>query len=323
MTNLPAALVLAAAALVALGGCGPAESAGPPSTGGRLTVVATTTVLADFVRRVGGDRLDVHSLVPAGTDVHTFDPAPSDVARLSAARLLVMNGLGLDDSLLELARDGGAADVPVVELGENLDGVEYIEGDDDHAEEGEAQDDDHGDEEDDSHRLNPHLWLDASIAGRYVERLADALADADPAGSTVYAANAASYAAELAELDGWIRDTMAAVPAEHRRVVSFHGALPYFARAYGLEIVGVVVESPGQEPSAAEVAALIEAIRQAGARAILAEAQFSDRLAETIADETGAAVISGLHTDSLGDAPADSYVGAMRWNTEQILAGLQ
>lgn len=290
--------------------CTPGPAA-PSAPSDRLAVVTTTTVLADLVRQVGGDRVEVEALIPQGGDAHTFDPAPSDAVRLERAGLLVLNGLGLDDWLVGLARDAGAAETPTVELGEDLEGVAYIEGGD-----GEGH-------EDDDHRVNPHLWLDVSYAGRYVERLADALAGADPAGSATYAANAASYGAELAELDSWIRDSLAAVPAEHRRVVSFHDALPYFARAYGLEIVGVVVESPGQEPSAAEVAALVDAIRQAGARAILAEAQFSNRLAETIADETGAKVVAGLHTDSLGDPPADSFVGAMRWNTEQILAGLE
>jgi len=116
---------------------------------------------------------------------------------------------------------------------------------------------------------------------------------------------------------------MLAIPDSERRVVSFHDAFPYFAAAYDLEIVGVLVESPGQDPSAAEVARLVDAIRQAGVGAILTESQFNPDLAETIASETDAQVVDDLYTDTLGDPPVDSYIGAMRWNVEQIVAALQ
>lgn len=326
MTKLATrSLSFAAAAILALAGCNQGGPAAPSPTGGRLTVVATTTVLADLARQVGGDRTEVHSLVPAGGEVHTFEPAPSDLARLSRASVLVMNGLGLDDWLLKLAREGGASDVAVVELAEDLDGVDYIEGGDDHGEVGEENeaDADHADSAEGEHSINPHLWLDASIAARYVDRLAEVLTQADPAGGPAYEANAAAYRQRLAELDSWIRSQLAGIAESDRRVISFHDAFPYFAAAYDLEIVGVVVDAPGQEPSAAEVAALIAAIRGAGVKAILAEAQFSERLARAIADESGAVVVSGLYTDSLGDPPADSYEAAMRWNTEQIVGALR
>lgn len=309
-----AQLLLVLATLLALAACGTAPGASSPAPtaapGGQIPVVATTTLHADLVRQVGGDRVSVHALIPKGGDVHTFDPAPSDAARLADARLLVMNGLGLDDWLLGLARDAGAADVPVVELGEEL-AVDYIAGGDEHA----------GD--DDAHLVNPHLWLDLANARLYVERIAGALAAADPNGSDAYAAGAAAYVERLDGLEAWIVEQLGAVAAEDRRVVSFHDAFPYFARAYGLEIVGVVVEAPGQEPSAAEVAALIETIRASGVKAILAEAQFGEQLARTIAAETGATVVSRLYTDSLGDPPRDTFEGAMRWNTEQIVEALR
>ncbi|CAN5531675.1 zinc ABC transporter substrate-binding protein [soil metagenome] len=309
---------IVAAIVLALAGCTVGQPADSPG-GASLTVVATTTVLADFARRVGGDRITVDALIPAGGDVHTFDPAPSDAARLSRADLLVMNGLGLDEWLVGLARDAGATETPVVELAEDLDGVVYLEGSDEHAED----EDEHAEDEDEEHRLNPHLWLDVSNARRYVDRLAEALSTADPAGTDTYRANATAYGEQRGQLDAWIWHQLATVAPADRRVVSFHDALPYFARAYDLEIVGVVVDSPGQEPSAAEVAVLIEAIRQADVRAVLAEAQFNDSLARVIADEANVAVVADLYTDSLGDAPTDTYEGAMRWNTEQILAGLR
>jgi ABC-type Zn uptake system ZnuABC Zn-binding protein ZnuA len=308
--------MLTTALALALAGCGgPSVSSAPD--GEQLHVVATTTVLADLVRQVGGDRVDVSSLVPAGGEVHTFDPTPADVARLAEADLLVMNGLGLDEWLLPLARDAGRADLPIVELAEDLDGVDYLEGGDDHA-------DENGDHDDDAdHRYNPHLWLNVGYARLYVERLRDELVAAEPDGVDDYTANAAAYDARLADLDAQIREQLAAIPAADRRIVSFHDAFPYFNAAYGLENVGVVVAAPGQDPSAGEVAALIAAIRQSGARAILSEAQFSDQLAQAIAAESGAQVVSDLYTDTLGDPPADTYEGAMRWNVDQIVEALR
>ena len=300
-------VVLLLVASVALGACGASPTGTDPARSGSdgMVVVATTTVLADLVRNVAGDAVAVSSLVPKGGEVHTFDPAPSDLRRVAAATLIVGNGLGLDEWLTDLATRAGAA-APVVHLGEDLAGVTYFA----------------GDAGDDERAVNPHLWLDVAIAQRYVARIAEALAAADPAAAAGYAQRAAAYSARLAALDASIRTRFAAVPAAQRRIVSFHDAFPYFAAMYGLEIVGVVVAAPGQDPSAGEVAALIEAIRASGARAILAEVQFNDRLARQIASETGAAVVADLYTDSLGDAPLDSYEAILTWDADRILEAL-
>ncbi|HWH24443.1 MAG TPA: metal ABC transporter substrate-binding protein [Candidatus Limnocylindria bacterium] len=307
--------LLATLALLLAACAGPAA---PTPAAGQVRVVATTTVFADLVRQVGGERVEVHSLVPAGGEVHTFDPAPSDVLRLAEADLLVMNGVGLDEWLVGLARDAGRQDLRVLELGEDLQEVDYIESSDDHADD-DAEDshagDDHG-------ATNPHLWLDVANGRLYADRIRLALIEMDAAGQADYDDNAEAFDARLAELDGWIREQLAAIPTEQRRAVTFHDAFPYFAAAYGLEIVGVVVESPGQEPSVAQVGRLVDRIRQSGARLILAEAQFSHRLAQAIADEAGVAVVDGLYTDSLGDPPDDSYESAMRANVERITAAL-
>jgi manganese/iron transport system substrate-binding protein len=295
-----------------------------------LVVVASTTVLADLVRQIGGERVSVHSIIPAGRDVHTFDPAPSDAVLLASADLLVMNGVGLDEWFEDLAQDA-APGVALVMVGENLEGVEYPEGHDhDNDEHGDDDNDEHGDDDngehgddDNDHALNPHLWLDVSNARRYVERITTTLVNLDPDQRAIYEADAAAYDARLAELDDWIRGEVGRVPAENRRVVSFHDAFPYFAHAYDIEIVGVIIESPGQEPAAGEIARLITAIREADVRAILTEIQFSDRLAQAIADETGVTVIDDLYTDSLGDPPLDTYEAAMRWNVERIVEGLR
>jgi ABC-type Zn uptake system ZnuABC Zn-binding protein ZnuA len=282
-------------------------TAGVPSPApDALRVVATTTVLADMVQEVGGEHVSVHSLVPKGGEVHTFDPTPSDATTVADAQLLVMNGLGLDEWLGYIAADAGGGNIPVVELAEDLEGVTYLEGDE---HEGEA--------------FNPHLWLNVQYTILYVERLADTLIEVDPDHADAYAARAAEYVAELEELDSWAREQMATIPDENRRVISFHEAFPYFAQAYGLEIVGTVIDAPGQDPSAGEVTALIDAVRDEEAVAIFTEAQFPTTAAERISEETGVDIVGELYNDSLGDAPVDSYLGMMRWNVEQVVEALQ
>jgi manganese/iron transport system substrate-binding protein len=312
-----AALALAASCTITQGGGRTPANTPATISPATISVVATTTVFADLVRQVGGERVEVHSLIPAGHDVHTFDPAPSDIARLAAARLLVLNGLGLDDWVERLAEDAAPEDVRILALGEELEGVEYLEGEEEHGDEEEEP------EEEGEHGVNPHLWLDVSNARLYAERISAALVEIDPAGQRSYEANAAAYDQRLADLDGWIRQRLEAIPAENRRIVSFHDAFPYFARAYGLEVVGVVVASPGQEPSAGEVTRLISAIREAEVKAILTEIQFNDRLALAIAEETEASVIEDLYSDALGDHPLDTFEEAMRWNADRIAEALR
>jgi len=162
-----------------------------------------------------------------------------------------------------------------------------------------------------------------TYARGYATLIASQLIQLDPAGKSTYDANLAAYDAELRELDTWIRGQLGPIPPDNRRIVSFHDAFPYFARAYGLEIVGVVVPAPGQDPSAGELAALIDAIRAAHVSAVLSEVQFDDRLLRQIATETGVAVVQDLYDDSVGDPPVDSYDAVMRWDTAQLVQALR
>ncbi len=296
--------LLIAALLVALAtaGCGDPGSLGTLSPG-TVRVVTTTTILADLVAQVGGSRVAVDSLVPKGGEVHTFDPTPSDVRRLAAADLVFLNGLGLDDWLASLVTDAGTS-APVVRLGENLAGVNYIAGGVD------------------GQGVNPHLWLNAAYAAKYAERIAEQLKVVDPTHAADYDAGLAAYTAVLDSLDARLRETLGAIPEADRTVISFHDAFPYFAAAYGLRIDGTIVDSPGQDPSASDIANLIRVIKADNVRAIFAEAQFSDDLVRTLADETGAAVVSDLYTDTVGDPPFDTYVGVMTWNLDQVARGL-
>ena len=206
--------------------------------------MATTTILADLVRQVGGDRVTVESLVPKGGEAHTFDPTPSDVRRVIEADLIVRNGLGLDDWLLALIQDAGAR-APVVALGEDLPGITYIRS---------------------GGQVNPHLWMAVANGRAYAARIGGELARVDPAHAAGIAAGASAYDARLAALDGDIKARLAAIPEADRTIISFHDAFPYFAAAYGLTVDGTIVDAPGQDPSAARVEALIAEIRGRASR---------------------------------------------------------
>jgi ABC-type Zn uptake system ZnuABC Zn-binding protein ZnuA len=266
-----------------------------------LRVVATTTVFADFVTSIGGDRVDVVSLVPKGGDVHTFDPRPSDITSVSDAQLVVANGLGLDEWLTKLASDSGTR-APIVKLADSVPKDQYI------VEDGIP---------------NPHLWLDPDDAAIYATTLRDTLARLDPADSAVFTANLTAYQAKLQALKTWGQSLVSALPADRRTLIAFHDALPYFARAYGLQIAGVILKAPGQDPSASDITALVKAIQDNHIHVVVSEVQFSDKLARTIADETGATIVSDLYDDSLGDPPVDSYDGLVRYDLERLVTGLR
>jgi ABC-type Zn uptake system ZnuABC Zn-binding protein ZnuA len=303
-------VLLALLLAFAVGACGgdgsPARTDAPAGT---LRVVTTTTILAELVAEVGGPLVTVESLVPKGGEVHTFDPKPSDIRRLAQADVVFLNGLGLDEWLTSLVADSGTQ-APVVKLGENLPGVTYLAGT---PEGGGTQS---------SGAVNPHLWLNAAYAAKYADRITETLAAADPGHAATYRDQGAAYAASLTALDTELRTRMEAIPAANRLVLSFHDAFPYFAAAYGLAIDGTIVSAPGQDPSAAQSAELVRVVREKGIKAIFAEAQFSEALVRTIADETGAVIVSELYTDSTGDPPKDTYTAMMRWNADQVLAAL-
>ena len=299
------AIVLALAAAgcsAAPGGGSTGSTAAPGTQGNRVLVVTTNTVFADLVAQVGGERVESVSLVPNGGDVHTYDPRPSDAARLSKARLIVMNGLGLDDWLTNLVSTAGAAAL-VIRLGEGLPDVRYLSGE--------------------NGATNPHLWLNVANAERYVARLADALARVDAAGAPGYRTRAAAYTGRLQDLDAWARAQIETIPVDQRRLVSFHDAFPYFADAYGLQIVGSVVAAPGQDPGAADVAHLVDAIRAAHVRAVFAEPQFNPAVVQAVAREAGVRVVTDLYDDTLGPPPVDTYEGMIRWDVERVVGALR
>lgn len=270
--------------------CAPAAAPDP-----RPLVLTTTTVFADMVRNVAGERVRVGSIVPAGAHVEEYEPRPADSRRVSEASLIFVNGLDLDTWAERLLGDRRAG-APVVTLSAGLPTI--------------------GD--------NPHLWFDVSLAQRYVEKIRDALVALDPRGAAAYAADAARYENDLTALDTQVRATIATIPAERRTLVTSHDAYPYFARAYGLTIVGYAQIEPGKDPPPAEVADLIEKIKAAHVPALFAEAGVSPRIIEMIASESGVTkIVTDMPTDSLLAAPADTYAGIMRTTADKIAQALR
>ena len=309
------------ASLVLVVGCnGSAVSPSPSESAEALadyTVIATTSVFADLAQLALGNNVAIETIIPAGVDVHTFEPSPADAQKLAGADLIVMNGLGLDEWALSLLEAAGKSEEDVLELAESIDESNawvYLEGEE-HSEE-ESEEHGHG-------GADPHIWLDPKGAAIYVERIAArVVADLPERAMAIESARDAGLA-EIAALDEELRVGFAAVDVSKRKIVTFHDAFGYFARAYEIEIVGVAVEAPGQEPSAKEIAALIDAIKAAGVTSVFSEVQFPSKVLDQIAAETGATVLEDLFSDALGEAPAESYLGAMRANASAILASFK
>ncbi len=318
----------ALASLVLVAGCNGSAASPSPSESSEAaadyTVIATTSVFADLAQLALGDNVMIETIVPAGVDVHTFEPSPADAQKLAGADLIVMNGLGLDEWALSLLEAAGKSEEDVLELAEGIDESNawvYLEGEEHDEEEGKEEA-----EEGEEHGhggSDPHIWLDPKGAAIYVDRIAARVAAELPERAAEIESARDAGLAEIAALDEELRVGFAAVEASARKIVTFHDAFGYFARAYGIEIVGVAVEAPGQEPSAKEIAALIDAIKAAGVTSVFSEAQFPSKVLDQVAAETGATVLENLYSDALGDAPANSYLGAMRANASAILASFK
>jgi manganese/iron transport system substrate-binding protein len=288
-----------------------AQPAATPS-GQRIVVVTSLPLFATMVEAVGGDLVAVSAVLPPGTDPHTYQPAPRDVAKLAQAALVVYNGGDLDP-WMERQLEAVGSWARVVALSAGLEPPPGIEAGHEHEHEGTP-------EAEHEQGVNPHFWLDPDFGIVYVERIAEALAEVDPAHAETYRANAERYIQEIRAFDEWAKGQIATIPPERRKLVTFHDAFPYFAAHYGLELVGVVILSPGREPSPQEVAQLVERIRQEGVPTIFVEPQFNPKLAQTIAQEAGVRVLE-LYSDA---APAGlDYLGMMRQNVTNVVEGLR
>ena len=276
-----------------------------------MRVVVTIAPIRSIVESVGGERVRVTALVPEGTNSHTFEPPPSAVRAIAGADLIIVNGLNLEQPVIELAEANRREGVEIARLGEAAIGPDEYVYDFSYPREG-------GDP-------NPHLWTDPILAIAYANIARDALGRADPEGAAAYAANAAAFAARMEELDAAIRAAAATVPPERRLLLTYHDSFPYFAPRYGFTVIGAVQPSDFSEPSPREVAALVRQIREAGVPAVFGSEVFPSETLETIAREAGAVQVATLRDDDLPGEPGDAentYLAMMTANARAIVTAL-
>lgn len=275
----------------------------------RLNVIASFSILGDIVKNVGGDRVDVTMLVGPNADAHVYSPSPADAKKLADARLVVMNGLGFEGWIERLIK-ASASKAPVVVATRGVKPRAAAGG--------------HGHGHGHGHGSDPHAWQSVANVKTYVTNVRDGLIAADPAGKAAYEANAADYQAKLDALDKEVREAIARIPADRRRIITTHDAFGYFKQAYGVDFVAPQGVSTESEPSAKDVARIIAQIKKQKIPAVFMENVSDPRLLKRIADETGAKIGGTLYSDALTDekGPAPSYIEMIRHNVRQISSAL-
>jgi ABC-type Zn uptake system ZnuABC Zn-binding protein ZnuA len=321
-------------ACLLLAGCAPGADAGetigemtipalePVSLGSgeKLQVVATTNIIGDVVSRIGGDDIVLTTLIPQGQDPHSYTPVAQNLAAIERADVVFVNGLGLEETLLDAVEANASG--PVVPVSAGIDPLPF-EGDDDHEDEETGQ-------AEDIHLFDPHFWLAPDNVQVWAANIAQVLSTLDPAHAGDFAARAVNYDTELAALDADIRAALAEIPPDRRKLITDHAAFGYFAATYGFEQIGTIIPgaSTAADTSAGDMAALAALIQSENVPAIFVGASSGSRLedlATTIAEEAGTEVrVLALYTGSLDapGTPAGTYLDMMRFNVAQIVAGL-
>jgi len=269
---------------------------------GRLQVITSEAIFVDMIQHVGGDLVDAFNLVPPGADVEIYRPTPLDLLRASRARVAIWNGLSVDELI---ARDVSTLNIPDLLTVTLTEGLPVISS-------GDADEEEGG---------NPHMWLDPTLAMRYVDQIRDVLTAADPANAATYQANARRYSAEIADLDVWALQQVATIPPRNRKLVTFEDAFPYMARHFGLEIVGFVVTGHEREQSAQELAELVNKLKSQQIPTVFTGPQFDARILELAARDAGVQV-KQLYSDTLDDQ-VNSYLALMRYNVNSLVDGLR
>jgi ABC-type Zn uptake system ZnuABC Zn-binding protein ZnuA len=267
-------------------------------------VLASATFLADIAQNVAGDRVVVESLLPVGSDPHSYQPTPQDVTRIVQSKLLIINGAEYEHFLEPLLENAGG-EREIIEASAGLSPRMDSESE---------------------HGVDPHLWLDPNNVISYVENIREAFTHYDPDGAEIFQSNAGTYVAQLMELDSWITEQVSQIPPERRLLVTNHEALGYFAERYSFTIIGAVVPGVSSDaaPSAEQMANLIDQIKASGTPAIFLDEVENSALAQQIAAETGVKVIEDLHLESLTDGPpAGTYVDMIKHNVTRIVNALK
>jgi zinc/manganese transport system substrate-binding protein len=309
------------ASLLTLGGFASSASAA------ELKVVASFSIITDFAKNVGGDRVAVSTLVPVDGDAHVYEPRPADAVALKGADVVLVNGLQFEGFMSRLIEASGTK-APVVEVTKRIEPLKSAEqehGDEaeETAEAGhdhEKQASDHAHEGHHHGAFDPHAWQSIHNAEIYVKNIADAFCGADKAGCATYTANAEAYVAKLGELETEVKAAIEAIPAEKRTVITSHDAFGYFEHEYGLKFIAPEGISTDAEASAADVAKLIEQVRHDKASAIFLENITNPRLIEQISTETGIKIGGTLYSDALSksDGPASTYIDMFRYNVNTM-----
>ncbi len=285
-----------------------------------LQVVATTTLVGDAVRIVGGEQIRLTVMLPAGGDPHGFNPTPQDVTRAANADAVFINGLDLEEFMAEMLENADS-EMNIVAVSDRIEANEFADAQDEQDAEHEDADAEH------SHgAFDPHVWWNPLNVAVWADNIARELARLDPENAAVYGENAAAYQQQLEELDTWIQEQVTQIPTAQRILVTDHDSLGYLETTYGLEIIGTVFPglSTQADPSAQELAQLTEAIQAFNVPAVFVGSTVNTQLAEQVAHETGVQVIV-IYTDSLSDenGVAGSYLEFMRWNITTIVSALR
>lgn len=301
-----ALLLLMVFSFAFLAGCDSTAS----TNNGRLSVVATTSIVADVVKQVGGDAVEVQTLLPLGSDPHSYQPAPRDLTAVADASVIFANGAGLEEFLKPLIDSAGAT-ARVVEVS---DGVPLLEGS---AEGSDLQD---------THSADPHTWVDPNNVLVWVENIRAALTELQPDKAAEFQANADRYSAELRDLDIWIRQQVETIPPENRVLVTDHLVYGYFAEEYGFTQVGAVIPgfSTDSSPSAQELAMIEEQIRSYNAKAIFIGEGAISAVVKQVVEDTQIKLVKLYHSSlSTPNGEAPTYIKMMRYNVNAIVSALK
>ncbi|SVB35948.1 uncharacterized protein METZ01_LOCUS188802 [marine metagenome] len=298
-------LVALAAIVTAASAC---ENSNSESINAVVSIVTTNNISEDWVRRIGGDRVEVLSLVPPGTDPHTFQPGARDMTRVADADVVFSIGLGLEKRwLTDMLNKDSANSTLMIALGDAIGPI---------SKEGAT-----------TEVLDPHFWFDPLRVKLAISEIALTLTALDPPGTEIYRDNSITYLLELDELHAWAKATLNTVPADRRVLITSHDTLEYFALRYGYQIVGTIIPeiTTGTEISAKDLTELIDVVNKQSVPAIFVENTTNDRMATRVAEEAGIVAISSIYTGSLsrhGEA-ADTYVNMMRSNVTTIAEALR
>jgi zinc/manganese transport system substrate-binding protein len=296
-SRLPRRFLLASATALAL--LGTNTFAADP-----VPVTASFSILGDVVKVVGGNRVAITTLVGPDEDAHVFEPKPSDAKTLLASKLLVTNGLGFEPWAAKLAKSAGfKGDIVVATKGLKARNMQ----------------------EDGKTEADPHAWQNPENVMVYARNIAAALSKVDPSGATQYQANADAYLRELQTLDAWAKEQINAIPASKRKVITSHDAFGYFAAHYGVTFIAPQGISTETEPSAKQVAQLIQQIKREKIRAVFVENMSNPKLIAQLSKDAGATLGASLYADALSKAgaPGATYLQMMRHNVTQLVAGMK